>query len=203
MDLNLNFNELYFVRLKSVRGQFVAMPENYDSISTDELCGYTYGRFPNGKPTIFIQSVGNEKTKRDLIIPSAMSFNLFHKRIIDVFTEKGFTGWESYPVKVLCKNGDVDENYHAFIVKGTCGSYDIKKSKVIDYTVDNGGFILREKRYQGMYFEPESWDDTDVFMMKDTWITIVKEPVMKELERLKVKLNMTRLSEYLLVDKVE
>lgn len=203
MNSNVNYNELYYVRLQSVRSQFVAMPERYGSISTEELCGYINGKFPNGKPITFVQSMGTEKTRRGLIIPSAMGFKLLHKKIIDIFTENRFTGWESYPVNILCKNGDVDGNYHAFIVKGVCGPYDTNRSKVIDYTADNGGFILKEKRYQGMYFEPKSWDGTDIFMMKDTWITIVTSPVKEELERLNVKLNITKLSEHLLLDKVE
>ncbi|MBE5876395.1 MAG: hypothetical protein E7290_05865 [Lachnospiraceae bacterium] len=203
MDSNLNFDELYAVMLKITGAQFMAMPKNHKEVSLDELRGYLEGKFPNGKPIEFIQTSGNAARKPDLIIPSSLGWTLYHKNLIQLFAEKGFTGWESYPVKVFCKNGEVNEDYHAFSVKGVCGHYDVKRSEIIDYTADNGGFILREKRYLGMYFDSKSWDGTDIFMMENTTRIIVTEPVMQELKRRKAKVNMTRLSEQLLLDKVE
>ena len=64
-------------------------------------------------------------------------------------------------------------------------------------------FILKEKRYLGMYFDSKSWDGTDIFMMENTTRIIVTEPVMQELKKQKAKVEMTRLSEHLLLDKVE
>lgn len=203
MDSNINFDELYYIRPKSIRGEFEAQPENYLQLSHDQVIGYPEGKFPNGKPTVFVQTSGSDKKKPYPIIPSTMGLLLFHNQIIKIFQEKNFTGWDSYPIMIHRKNGEVIEDYHVFINIGICGHYDVSKSKVIDYTADNGGFILREKRYQGMYFDPKTWDGSDIFMMENTWITIVTEPVMLELKRLKANLNMTKLSEYLLFDKVE
>ncbi len=203
MDSSLNFNRMYYLRLKISGTQFMAMPQNYKKISGEELRGYSEGKFPNGKPTVFVQTSGGEKKAPDLIIPSSLNLTLYHKDLIEKFKESGFTGWESYPIKILCKNGEISEDYHAFIIKGICGYYDVKKSKIIDYTEDNGGYILKEKRYQGMYFDPESWDGSDIVTMEKTWMTIISEPVMQELKRQKAKVNMTRLSEHLLLDKVE
>lgn len=123
--------------------------------------------------------------------------------MIELFTEKGFTGWESYPVKIFCKNGEANEDYHALIVKGVCGHYDVKRSEIIDYTADNGGFILREKRYLGMYFDEKTWDGSDIFAMEHTLWMIITKSVARELMKLKVKVKLIRLSEHLLLDKVE
>ena len=203
MDSNLNFDELYDFTLKTSGAQFMAMPKNHNEVSLGELRGYLNGKFPNGKPVEFIQTSGNEARKPDLIIPSSLGWTLYHKSLIELFTEKGFTGWESYPVKIFCKNVEVNEDYHAFIVKGVCGHYDVKRSEIIDYTAERGYFILREKRYLGMYFDEKTWDGTDVFMMENTKRIIVTKPVMQELKKRKAKVNMTKLSEYLLLDKVE
>lgn len=203
MDSNLNFNKLYAVILKTSEAQFKAKPQNHADISFEEMCGYAKGMFPKGKPDVFIQYAGNEKRKPDLIVPGVLGLVLYHKDLITLLTEKGFTGWDSYPVKILCKNGEINEEYHVFVVKGRCGHYDVRKSEVIDYTADNGGFILKEKRYLGMYFDSKSWDGTDIFMMENTTRIIVTEPVMQELKKQKAKVEMTRLSEHLLLDKVE
>lgn len=132
-----------------------------------------------------------------------MGWTLYHKSLIELFTEKGFTGWESYPVKIFCKNGEANEDYHALIVKGVCGHYDVKRSEIIDYTADNGGFILREKRYLGMYFDEKTWDGSDIFAMEHTLWMIITKSVARELMKLKVKVKLIRLSEHLLLDKVE
>lgn len=202
MDSNLNFKKFYDFSLKAIRGEFEAQPENYLELSLGQVIGYKRGNFSNGKPTIFVQTSGSEKKKPHLIIPSTMGLLLFHHQIIKIFQENNFTGWDSYPIIIRRNNGEVIEDYHVFILKGKCGLYDVSKSKVIDYTADNGGFILREKRYQGMYFDPETWDGSDIFIMENTGITILTEPVMLELKKLKANFNFTRLSEFLLLDKV-
>ena len=64
----------------------------------------------------------------------------------------------------------------------------MRKSEVIDYTADNGGFILKEKRYLGMYFDTKSWDGTDIFMMENTThlsyidsVDLIRSPVYMRL----------------------
>jgi len=79
---------------------------------------------------------------------------LVHNQIIEAFQEKKFTGWESYPIKIFGKIGNIIEDYYAFIIKWVCDHYDVSKSKIIDYTRDYRAYIVTEKRYQGMYFDP-------------------------------------------------
>lgn len=204
MGLRLNFDEFYAITIKHLRSEFVTAPKNYESISHVEISQYCVGMFPNGRPEVFIQTGGGDKKAPRAIIASSLNLNLYHKDIISVFEKLGFTGWESYPVKIYKRNGDLIDGYHAFSIKGKCGKYDLSKSKIINYTRDYGGNIVTEKRYQGFYFNPDSWDGSDIFSMENKgWVNIVAEPVMRELIKFNTHLNYERLSEYIHLEEVE
>jgi hypothetical protein len=66
-----------------------------------------------------------------------------------------FSGWNTYPVTVMGKDGRDVGRYHGLAVTGRCGR--------LDDSV--GNWIWKKGRVyrQGYYFDPSSWDGSDVF----------------------------------------
>jgi len=195
MGVNLDFNQLYVIELDLCLGLFYVKPDNAEKIPIDELNGYRFGEFPNGKPEKFIQMPSTAETKKGLILNGYANFHLFHKRLIEAFKESGFTGWSAYPVSLYCKNGDIDKDYYAFSITGKAGDYDISKSEIID--IKKGEYFISIHRdYKGVYFDPATWDGSDFF--KTSYLTVVTEPVMKVIKGFDLKVNIFKATEYIL-----
>jgi hypothetical protein len=57
------------------------------------------------------------------------------------------------------------------------------------------GNLIPEK--MGFYFEPSSWDGSDIFNPADTWRIVVTEPVKEAIESIKAtNIQFIRLTEY-------
>ena len=195
MGANLDFNQLYVIELDLCLGLFYVKPYNAEKIPIDELNGYRFGEFPNGKPEKFVQKGGTRETKKGLILNGYANFHLFHKRLIEAFKECGFTGWSAYPVSLYCKYGDIDKDYYAFSITGKAGDYDISKSEIIDVKTGDT-FCWIDRDYKGVYFDPATWDGSDFF--KTRYFTLITEPVMKVIKSFNLKVNIFKATDYIL-----
>ena len=195
MGANLDFNQLYVIELDLCLGLFYVKPDNAEKIPIDELNGYRFGEFPNGKPEKFIQMPSAAETKKGLILNGYANFHLFHKSLIEAFKESGFTGWSAYPVSLYCKNGDIDKDYYAFSITGKAGDFDINKCEKAEIRKNDGSYWWIHRYYKGVYFDPETWDGSDVF--RTGFLTLVTEPVMKVIKSFDLKVKICKATEYL------
>lgn len=115
----------------------------------------------------------------DIIIPSRPFPFLISDKIIDAFARNNITGWKATSVKIV---GKEELKYYVLMVTGRCGYIDCNKSEKIIQKSPGGEDwpFLR-----GLYFEPESWDGTDIFVADNMSFIICKEKVKKILESIK------------------
>ena len=135
------------------------------------------------EPIVFEYSCGGKP--RDVIGTEFAVLELFSDRVIDILRNEGFTGWTTYPVEVYGKKGERIEGYHGFAVTGRCGPIDNSRSRqiVVPPPVPEG---QPGPGWQGLYFEPDTWDGSDIFTPQGGWVFVVGA-VRKALKRAKVK----------------
>lgn len=104
-----------------------------------------------------------------------------------------FSGWKPYPVEVWGRDGTTFGGYNGLAVQGRCGFIETARSLPFEKTMPGGRFIW----FRGLYFDPATWDGSDIFMPMDKvgWVFVV-ESVRTAFLRSKVKnVVFTPLSE--------
>lgn len=115
----------------------------------------------------------------DIIIPSRVCPFVVSGKIIDALTENNITGWKATSVRIA---GKEDLRYYVLMITGRCGPVDYAKSERIIQKSPGG---IDCPYIRGLYFEPESWDGTDIFVADNvSWIFCTGK-VKKVIERIK------------------
>ena len=130
--------------------------------------------------TVFVHHVGSRPC--DLVSTSEFRPLLFSERFFDVLETHGFTGWSKIPVEVYGKGKVHLPGYSGLAVTGRCGPIDNSRSvpRVCPPPVPAG---RTAKMYCGLYFDPASWDGSDIFMPKGWLMIVVTDPVRRALEQ--------------------
>lgn len=144
-------------------------------------------------PIEFVRDEG--RRPRDLIGTTYATLVLVSDRLLSLLEEHGFTGWATFPARVLLDDGDELKGYHGFAVTGRCGPIDDSLSEeiTIPSPVPGGraGSGLR-----GLCFPPETWDGSDVFTAEGYTGIFVVERVKEALEQAQItNVDLRRLSE--------
>ena len=122
---------------------------------------------------------------RDLVATAYGTVDLLSDRVIQIFRDGGYTGWTTFPVEVYGKHGERIEGYHGFAVTGRCGPIvwskgkKVRKPPPVPWGQSYDAWV-------GMYFDPDSWDGSDIFLPEACASTIVVEKVMLALTKAKV-----------------
>jgi hypothetical protein len=111
-----------------------------------------------------------------------------HARVLELFEANGFTGWTSYPAEVVSKSGVAIPDYFLLGIIGRCGPVDLSRSRIVllEYP---GGWI---PHFRGRYFDPDTWDGSDLFMHAPDSLgkvmlhRFVTDPVRRALRRAKI-----------------
>lgn len=186
----MDFDSLYTIGDGLLRGAFRVTPgpgiddmalERAENLSTTALA---YRHFMGGgKP-------------KDLIGTSYASPVLLCDRIIQILRERRFSGWTTYPIELYGKKGERIQGYQGFAVTGRCGPVLWKKGKKIRKPAPFPQGQACDA-WLGLYFDPDNWDGSDIFMPEGTTYKIITEPVMKALTSAKVKnIKFERLTEF-------
>lgn len=109
---------------------------------------------------------------------------LLSERIVGLLREGHFTGWDVVPVELRNRVGGILPTYYFLRVPGRCGPIDNERAVKFDKSMPGGVF----PRWRGLYFDPATWDGSDLFMPTGNvgWIFVV-EAVKKAFEKAKVK----------------
>lgn len=176
---HMDFTTLYSMNGGSTYGALYVRPR---TPIVDDLTLMKAEALPS-EPVVFEYSGGGKP--RDVIETEYPILELFSDRIVDVLQNKGFRGWTTYPVIIYGKKGELVEGYHGFAVTGRCGPIDNSLSRqiVVPPPVPQG---QPGPGWQGLYFDPDSWDDSDIFTPQGGWVFVV-EAVRKALKRARVK----------------
>ena len=146
------------------------------------------------KPLVFEYMKGaSGSTPRDFVSTSLVSPRLISDRVVSVLRD--FSGWSTFPVEVYGKKGERIPGYHGLVVTGRCGPIDDSRSRpVVEPPARPQGRPTR--MWIGLYFDPRTWDGSDLFL-PEGWASIfVTEAVKKALEKAKItNVMFTRLTE--------
>lgn len=97
---------------------------------------------------------------------------LVSERIFQRFMERGFRGWHAIPVEMRGKANEILPPYYFVCVSGRCGPVQEKPKLSSDASVDQ-----RVLSSETIYFDPATWDGSDIFMSDGKGYKFVLEAV--------------------------
>jgi len=118
----------------------------------------------------------------DIVHTSIVAPVIVSDRVVSILRD--FSGWNTYSVKLIGKNGREFPGYRGLAVAGRCGPIENSRSIMFEKLMPGGVFPY----WRGLYFEPTTWDGSDLFMPMDGsgWIFVV-ERVRRAIESSRVK----------------
>lgn len=147
-------------------------------------------------PLVFEHHSGGKP--RDWVATTWTILDLVSEHFCSVLRDGRYTGWKTYPVDLHGKGDERIDGYHGLAITGRCGPIDDSKSVETwrePRVVRKPG--QRVQVWVGLYFDPGTWDGSDLFVPEGTAMIIVVEAVKKALEKAKVSnVRFTRLTEY-------
>ena len=152
------------------------------ALSVDDAFSITRAeRQPEG---VDAQWAMGAEVPQDVIRATTAAPVVISDRVVSLLRDGAFTGWETYPINLVGKNGSPIAGYHGLAVRGRCGAIDNSQSTKFDKTMPGGAFTW----WRGLYFDPESWDGSDLFMPAGNvgWIFVVAA-VKRAFDKAKVK----------------
>lgn len=133
---------------------------------------------------IVARYAGGKNPPGDVVWTTFPSPLLLNRRVVQVLRDNGFTGFDVSPVELTVKNSDVIREFDFLRVFGRCGAIDDRLSPTVEKVYPAGIFPV----LKGMYFDPESWDGSDIFMPTGpTGFVLVTEKVKRALTKAKVR----------------
>jgi len=120
----------------------------------------------------------------DIVWTGHVATVLVSERIHSIFLEHGISGWSSYRVSLHGKNAEPISGYFGLVINGRCGAIDNSKSQQISKRFP----AKNSKVWKGIFFDPSSWDGSDLFMPsgRNGWIFATND-VKQVIEKEKIK----------------
>ena len=124
------------------------------------------------------------KKPGDIIWTTFAGQLLLSERIVMLLGECGFTGWKTYDVNLAGHDGMSISGYYGLAIYGRCGPIDNDQSVKVPKQYPGGVFPV----WKGLYFDPKTWDGSDIFVPGDrgAWDFILRE-VKEALEKAKIR----------------
>lgn len=108
---------------------------------------------------------------------------LYHQRFFNELLLLGYTGFMAVPAILQARTTTTD--HACLVVTGRAGEEDVRKGEIIDLgPIVPGGPSKIVKR--GIFFDEDTWDGSDFFLLKDKTFVIVTERVKEVIERLQL-----------------
>lgn len=114
----------------------------------------------------------------DIIATGFASLYLISSRLAEGLKVEGMSGWRSAPVRFE-GGSPVDGAFHTLSVVGRCGPIRHELSEVSEHR--DGRNVRRY--WRGAYFDPETWDGSDMFTPIDRGTLFVVSKVREFLRR--------------------
>ena len=126
-----------------------------------------FGNYPNwlSFPVYFHQLDG--KIMRDLLDTRTGICYLISQRTKEILEREGFSGWQSYPIKLFDKNNHEIEGYYGFSIVG------------------NGGYAQKNENDR-LLWDISNWDGSDFFRFDYYHHQVVTDKVMKVFKQEKI-----------------
>lgn len=111
-------------------------------------------------PVVFKQEYG--KKLEDVLDTGWPSLYLISDKMKSVLEDNNLTGWKSFAIKILDKQGQEIKGYHGLSIMGRCGPIDYNKAKIIEKRLIPNG--PSGKYYKGLHIGLDKWDASDFFL---------------------------------------
>jgi hypothetical protein len=166
----MDFEKIYSMITGDVRSPMVVDLRFPDQMKEFEI---VRGRFPSADTLVFDHVSGTRLV--DWMSTTLFPVCLVSHHLISVLREAGFTGWTTIPAHVFSKAKAQIPGYHVFGVTGRCGRIDNTRSTQVWRPAKE----TPEKKFRtwlGLYFDPPTWDGSDIFGPDHTgWIFVVQK----------------------------
>lgn len=113
----------------------------------------------------------------DLVATDTVVVYAVSARFQAVLREAGATGWHTRAIDV---GGSLVRGHELLVVTGSCGPVDDTKSGYrVQYNREGVGYPV----WTGLFFDPTSWDGSDVFCPSDSGMIFITERVCEAIRR--------------------
>lgn len=131
-------------------------------------------------PVIFRKMRGGSSGNkmRDILDTRYPPLHLISDRFKAILEDTGMTGWKSYPIILYDARGNSIEGYNGFSIVGRAGEmrkYDIPPIE-LGYSPKSDGY----------YFDVDTWDGSDIFILENSRCVVVTENFIKMLRTNKI-----------------
>jgi hypothetical protein len=121
---------------------------------------------------------------------------LASEKFIDTLLDERITGWATYDVRLYDSAGIELPGYHGLSILGRAGAIDRTRAQiVIDPPATEHGRPTYVER--GLYFEPTTWDGSDMFLPQGTSVVCVTDRAKGAIQRRRLtNIFFTRLTDF-------
>ncbi len=181
LGITVDFNKLYSLEDEMLEGALSLAPAD----PLEDPYGLLAGRIRPANPLVICEHLVGQRLY-DLIGIGYGYLYCLSDRVIGALRKHAFTGWSTFPVQVRGLSGESPSGYHGFAVVGRAGPIDLNRSALVWRPPLLPGGARCQMRV-GRYFDPVSWDGSDVFLSEGAGYIIVVEQVKEVLEAARVK----------------
>jgi hypothetical protein len=123
------------------------------------------GHLVPDEPVPFRQHAGRDW--RDWL-GSDFFLDLVSEHLVAVLRRHNATGWATFPVRVIARNGAEVSGYHGFAVRSEAQpARDSSQPMIVQPAAAEG---RSTSGWRGLYWEPETWDRSDIFRVGGQWV---------------------------------
>lgn len=171
------FDRIYTLQHAAVQGALRLHPIEDDLPFSDLFLGVVQ------PPSRIAFRLDAGRKAYDLVGTTTGILRLLSARFVATLRDVGASGWNAVPVDILPSRGTADDAaYHMLTVTGRCGPLDQRRTRIVRREAPNprGAPWYDEL---GAFFDPDSWDGSDVFAPEGTAIVCVTPRVAGAITR--------------------
>jgi len=161
----------------------IVITDDADRMKEGDIWRLIRGELRLARPIVYRYHMG--KVPQDLVATTFPARYLLSDRMVLALSNGNFSGWSTYPVRVIGKDGQEILGYHGFSITGKSGPPDWSRSQRVERQVRGGIWPY----LKGVYIDETTWDGSDIFIPEGTGYICIMEAVHEALK----PLNLTNI----------
>ncbi|MCK4543254.1 MAG: hypothetical protein KAU17_13555 [Spirochaetales bacterium] len=132
-------------------------------------------------PLVFTIMKG--KRFKDLVPTGHALLYLISQKVVEVLESNKISGWRTFPADIYDNKNKLITGYYGFVIVGRCGIIDKSQSEIIVKTRNTPKGLRKSEYLKGYFFDPNTWDGSDIFSPIGTGHIFLLEKVKKLIEK--------------------